>query len=308
MKRIKPLYIILAIIILSVSILAVSAIADAGNFSGGSDYGGGGGGWSGGGSSDWGGSGGGDFYYIGGGSGGGVSVLWIVGILFFLFFTFMIIKRKGAGSASVSTGVPVAPVNLQPISSLRDKDPNFSEAAVKENIANLYVRMQNAWQAKDFEPMRPYMTDSLYNQFARQLDELIRAKQTNFIEHIAVLDVTINGWSEDESNDSIVATVTTRINDYNVDDNTGRVVSGSKTAEKFMTYQWTLIRSKGMITPERAGEGSEQTVTVHCPSCGAPTNINQSAKCEYCGSIINAKDYDWAISAIKGISQQTRGN
>ena len=43
----------------------------------------------------------------------------------------------------------------------------------------------------------------------------------------------------------------TRIVDYTVKDATGEVVSGSKTAEKFLTYEWTLIRSKDSVTPDK---------------------------------------------------------
>ncbi len=310
MGKRKSLYIIIAVIILVLSIMIIPAIADAGGFSGSSDYGGGGGSsW--GGSSDWGSSDGGSYFFSsgsGGGSGGG-SFTAIIIVLVIVFIIYSIGKK---GKENVVGGnavnIPVQePTNLQSMASLKTKDPHFSEADIKENISNLYVRMQNAWQAKDFEPMRPYMTDSIFNQFSRQLEQLVNGGMTNYVERIAVLSVTLDGWAQDEANDTIVATVNTRITDYTLKDDTGKLVSGSQTAEKFMCYKWTLIRSKGTLTPERAGEGSEQTVTVHCPSCGAPTNINHSAKCEYCGSIINAKDYDWSISAIRGVSQQTRG-
>ncbi|NLV87405.1 MAG: hypothetical protein GX025_09365, partial [Clostridiales bacterium] len=46
MRR-KPIYIFLALLVLSISLMAIPALADAGFFSGDSDYGG---------SSDWGGS------------------------------------------------------------------------------------------------------------------------------------------------------------------------------------------------------------------------------------------------------------
>ena len=299
----KTLLTALIITILLISILAVPALADAGSFSGNSGYGGSFGGSSGG--SSFGGSGAWGLLALGsaGGSSGG-----IITILIIAFIVFNIIKRlknvntsSFAGSAGAQTTSYSA---LMPISTIKDNDPNFSEAAIKEKIGNLYVRMQNAWQAKEFEEMRPYMTDALYSQFKLQLDEIIRSECTNYVERISVLDVALTGWRSDEAVDAIVAVVSTRIVDYTQNDKTGMVVSGSKTTEKFMTYEWTLIRSKGMKTPETAGEGSENTVTIHCPSCGAPVEINQSAKCPYCGSVINSADYDWVISEIKGIAQR----
>ena len=46
---------------------------------------------------------------------------------------------------------------------------------------------------------------------------------------------------------------------------------------------------------------------VVCPNCGAPVAINKSAQCEYCGQVLEISTYDWVLSAVRGISQQTRG-
>lgn len=302
MKK-KSVYILLAILVLTISILAVPAIADAGNFSGSSDYGGGSSDY--GGSSDWGSSSydyDDDYYYDDSDGGGGGIGITIAVIVVIVVVAVSIFGKKGAGTDESGAELTT---DLSPMSTLKEADPNFSEAAMKEKVANLYVQMQNAWQDKKFESMRPHMTDALYNQFDRQLGEMVRANCTNYVERIAVLDVQLTGWKQDEVNDAIVALLNTRIVDYTVNDKTDELISGSKTAEKFMCYEWTLIRSKGMTTPEAVGEGSEGTVSIHCPSCGAPVEINQSAKCPYCDSVISARDYDWAISAIKGISQRT---
>lgn len=327
----RKLTALLLVLALCAGALTISAIADAGNFTGGSDYGGSdwGGGSSDWGSSDWGDSsdwdsdwddssyGGGSNYFFGGfgggsggGGGGGLSIgFFAVVILIVIVVGMLMAKRSisahGSGN-SVTTAVNTAPPpNLRPMSELRGKDPNFSEDALKEKISNLYVQMQHAWQDKDFEPMRPHMTDSLYSQFDRQLQELVKAGQTNYVQRIAVLGVTLEGWTEDETNQSISALVNTRIVDFTKDDKTDRIVNGSDTAEKFMCYRWQLIRSAGMTTPESAGTGSEGTTSLHCPSCGAPLDVNHSARCPYCDSIISSESYDWCISSITGISQRT---
>jgi predicted lipid-binding transport protein (Tim44 family) len=292
MKFNKTAYIII-MIILMIGILAVPALADAGNFSGHSNFGGSSG------SSH---SSGALGVLVLGSSGGSAGGIIFIIIVAFVLINIMKNRRNAATSANtINTGVS----GLMPMDGIRAIDPNFSEAAMKEKIANLYVQMQGAWQNKEFESMRPYMTDTLYNQFVMQQGELIRSDYTNYVERIAVLDVSLTGWRSDEINDAVVALVNTRIIDYTVDDKTGNVVSGSKTQEKFMCYEWTLIRSKGIKTAAPSGEGSEGVNTIHCPSCGAPIEMNQSAKCPYCDCVIDANDFDWAISAIKGISQRT---
>lgn len=305
MKNRKTLLITLIITLFIMSILAVPALADAGSFAGNSEYGGSSGSsYSGSYSSSYSGSYGSSYGSSGDSSEDGVFGLGI--ILVVLFFVVFIFAKMAKVRAAVT--LDNAQVNdysqPMPIETLRKIDPSFLVYPMKEKISNLYVRMQNAWQANEFEEMRPFMTDALYNQFKLQLDELVRSGCTNHVERIAVLEVILRGWRTDATNDALIAQLQTRIIDYISNDTTGEVVSGSKTTEKFMTYEWTLIRSKGMTTHVTEGEGSENTVTVHCPSCGAPVEINQSAKCPYCDSVINSADYDWVISEIKGIAQR----
>jgi len=162
--------------------------------------------------------------------------------------------------------------------------------------------MQNAWQNKDWESMRAIMTDALYNQMARQLQTLIDAKQTNYVERIAVLESRIIRYAVEGDNDVLVVRLSTRITDYTKDDRTGAIVSGSTTRELFMVYDWKLTRQKDMKTL------AQPSVTqISCPNCGAPLDINHSGKCPYCGTVVTLKDHDWALSVIKGVSQRTVG-
>lgn len=139
-----------------------------------------------------------------------------------------------------------------PLSKLKEKDPAFNEPALLERIGNLYVQMQDAWQSKNFEPMRAFMTDALFNQMARQLDELKRQGLTNYVDRIAVLDSFISRYYQEDDNDVLVIRLSTRICDYTVRDDTGELVRGNKTRELFMTYDWKLIRQKDRKTLEQA--------------------------------------------------------
>lgn len=197
---------------------------------------------------------------------------------------------------------PMSAASLQAMSEFQSIDPGFSFDALCEQISNRYIQFQNAWQNKDISSLRPYLTDAFYAQMDLQLDQYRKKKQTNYVERIAVLGVELVGWRHCGNVDEIVARLRTRIVDYVTSDETGAVIHGSKTAEKFMEYEWTLVREAGIVTGENDG------VTVHnCPNCGAALNINQTAKCEYCGSIVTVNAHEWAVSSIKGLSQRTSG-
>lgn len=240
-------------------------------------------------------------------SGGGNSGmgLIIVIVLIVLIFGIPIIKSllgKNKKTIVAPGALPTDVSTLKTINEYNTLDPNFSETDFCEEISNMYIKFQNAWQSKRLDDVRPYLSDSFYAQLDRQLDTYRKNKQTNRIERISVLGVELLGWKQESGNDIIIARLQTRIVDYVVDDATGNVIKGSNTAEKFMTYEWNIIRTSGRLTGQKNGENASS-----CPNCGAPLNLNKSAKCEYCGSIIETDNFDWVLSGIKGLSQRTSG-
>lgn len=297
-KKLIALIMALALV-MALLITPIPGIADAGGFSGDTDYGGSSD-W---GSSDWGSS---DYSgdYDGDFSGGRMSV----GTLVVIVIIVILILRGSKGKNGKSGGSNIAgaqrTVLPMTIADLKQQDPAFSEEKMKEKIANLYIRMQDCWQNKKWEEMRTSMDDAIFNQFNSQLNSLIRNNYTNYMDNIAVLGVDLTGFGQDDKHDIITALVRVRLKDYTVDDSTGKLVSGSKTAEKFMTYEWTMIRSVGVKTPAPGVEG-KQEVSRNCPHCGAPIDLTQSARCSYCHSIVTAPEFDWVLSNIKGIAQQT---
>ncbi len=187
--------------------------------------------------------------------------------------------------------------------SYKELDPNFSSADMEAKISNVFIRLQAAWMKKDLSDVRTCLTDEFFAQTDRQLDAYRTKKQTNVIERIAVLGVSLTGWDQNDKNDMIIARVSARMADYVTDDTTGDVVRGSRTADRFMEYEWTLVRTKG----KKTGVDDEK-VRKSCPYCGAPLDINRSAKCEYCDNIVSTNDYDWCLASIKGLSQRTVEN
>ena len=181
-------------------------------------------------------------------------------------------------------------------------DENFDKAELTSKLSNLYVQMQDCWQKKDISPIRPYCTDAFFTQMDNQIQRKKQQGQTNYIERIAVLSVELRGWCQEGGNDVLVARLNTRIVDYTLDDKTGKLISGSRDKEKFMVYEWDLVRTTGTKT-----EKDKPMQTVNCPNCGAPVEINASAQCPYCGSVITLEEHGFALNAIRAISQETRG-
>lgn len=251
-----------------------------------------------------------DYYHGGGSSGSGewdtITVIIIGVIIVYALAGRATKKDKGSKTYTNVDERAESRANraeLTPIGEYVKLDPNFNAATLCERASNLYVQMQNGWTAKDIEPLRPYFTDVLFTQEERSLKALIRKGETNHVERIAVLDVTPRGFHQTAGEDHIMLRLRTRITDYTVNDKTQEVIRGSRDAEKFMTYEWDLMRPTGTFTSK---DGNTAVKHITCPNCGAPLDINASARCQYCHSVIQQQAQDWVISAIKGIRQETK--
>lgn len=211
-------------------------------------------------------------------------------------------KKKQHGAQGRPQGAQRTPDSrLQPLGDLAVTDPSFDANAMQEKISNLYVQMQNCWTDKNIESLRPYFTDAFFTQMERQLNGLKSRGLTNHVDRIAVLGVNLRGFYKQGGDEHLIVELRTRIVDYTVQDTDKKLVSGDRNREKFMTYEWDMCRAEGSVTTR---EGAMQSVS--CPGCGAPLSINTTAKCPYCGRVVTLDEHDWALCAIKGISQTTR--
>ena len=281
--------------------LCAPVFADFGDFGGDNDYGGGddGGGW-GWDDDSW----DSDTRSLDGGSIPiSFKTIVIVAVIFIVLRIVLKILTRGTQTQSRSAAGPSVGADLpplRPIEAYSGLDPNFSASKLQQKLSNLYIQMQQCWQAKDIESLRPYFTDAYFSQLDRQLDAYRKNGITNYIERPVVLSVRFEGYRQTDGADHVYAVLKTRLVDYKLKDESGELVSGSRTKEKFMTYRWHLTRPSGQISDTEEG-----LRTFNCPNCGAPLSINESAKCPYCDSVVTVEPHDFVIADIEGLAQQT---
>ncbi len=199
-----------------------------------------------------------------GGGGGGIGLFEIILLAGGGYLIYRYIKKKRADSAAIPSGqgeyqgVKVIPISRAQQSNepaagevesglyhLRQTDPSFDGKRFNDSVMDMFFKIQGAWMNRDLSPVSGFLTDEMKRIFQADLDQLLRDKQVNRLENIAVRNVEVAEVWQESGQDYITASIYANLLDYTTDDATGAIVSGSKTEPvKFEEY-WTFIRTVG---------------------------------------------------------------
>ena len=292
LKKYLPLF-VLALAILCCNL----AIADVGNNNryssgGGGDFGGGGDG-------DW-----------------GVIIGYLLGlfienptvgfiVLVILVVVVLISKRKSKKQATDTTYINKN-VNQQAdneftfdnstmvAAQIQAIDPAFSSEKFVGFAREVFMKIQEAWTARDWKPIRPFESETLFNQHKQQLDEYIRLGKINIIEKIGIKHCSLHEFRQDGDKEVLVVWLNAVMRDYVIDDTTKKVLESDPNRDWFMKYEMVFCRKAGLQT----NPGKKGTSITNCPNCGAPTEVTSSGQCAYCGSVITNGEHDWVLTDI----------
>lgn len=201
---------------------------------------------------------------IGGLGGGGIGLFEIIllGGLGYMIYRF--IKKKRELSLATPTGQgtyqreAVTPISydyqtVEPVSNdvgtgishVRQMDTSFDETGFNDAVMDIFFRIQGAWTNRDLAPVSSLLTDEMKRILQEDVDRLLRDRQVNRLENIAVRKVEMAEVWQESGQDYVSALIYANLLDYTTDDATGAVVSGSKTEPvKFEEY-WTFTRPVG---------------------------------------------------------------
>ena len=184
------------------------------------------------------------------------------------------------------------------LSSVKAIDPNFNSEEFKAFARDVYIRLQSAWSKGDWEDIRTFESNELFEQHRNQLQEYLDKGQLNKMDRVGVLNERYSGFRQQAGKDILEIDLDVKQIDYIIDSKTKQVVIGDPNEEDYGTYRLTFSRTTGNKTNVATGE----TKITNCPNCGAPTTITSSGKCPYCGSVITTTDYGWVLSNLSKIS------
>lgn len=170
-------------------------------------------------------------------------------------------------------------------------DPDFSVMSFKQNATELYINLQEAWEAKSWKSIRTFESNSLFNTHRKQLQEYIDQGKTNKLDDQDVRSVELADFYVDGDQEVLIIRLNATCVDYTIDDQTGAVIQGDKTTVYKRSYYLQFIRKAGIKTKT----DHELNLKV-CPNCGAEIEVSESGECEYCKSVITSGEYGWVLN------------
>ena len=177
---------------------------------------------------------------------------------------------------------------------IRSIDPDFSSDKFIGFAREVFMKIQEAWTTKDWRPIRPFESETLFNQHKQQLDEYIRLGKTNIVEKIAIKHCSLHSFRKDGDKEVLTVWLNAVMRDYVIDDKTKNVLESDPNRDWYMKYEMVFNRKAGVKTDP----GKKGNTITNCPNCGAPTEITSSGQCAYCGSVITNGEHDWVLTDI----------
>ena len=170
-------------------------------------------------------------------------------------------------------------------------NPSFSWGEFQARARLIFDELQAAWSTLNWERARPHETDNLFQMHQYWIDAYKRQHLRNVLDQCRVTALQPVKIKEDQFYVAVTLRIGAEGYDYTVDDS-GNVVSGSKSKLRSWSEYWTFIRSRN-AKPVAA------RADLNCPNCGAPLKVNNAGVCEFCGGKITSGEFDWVLSKIE---------
>jgi len=174
---------------------------------------------------------------------------------------------------------------------LSQRDPAFDWQLFLARVELVFRTFHEAWSNRDLKPMRPYLSDALFETERYWVTTYLEQKLRNVTERRHLVSVELVRVVRDAFYDSLTVRLFAECVDYTIDE-AGVTVGGRRDQLRQYSEYWTFLRSKNASGAPKSEPG--------CPNCGAPTEqINMAGECASCEKKVTMGEFDWVLSRIE---------
>jgi len=171
--------------------------------------------------------------------------------------------------------------------------PGFDLQNLTIYVRDTALKLQDAWGSRDWEKVRPFETETLFQTHRYWIDAYLKQGLRNIVADYHVGPIEPVKIDSDAFYDGITFRVHASGRDYTVAGVNGgeKVVAGSKENVRSWSEYWTFIRTRGTQ--------SDPSKVVSCPNCGASVEVGATGVCRHCGGKLVGGDFSWVLSRIE---------
>lgn len=175
----------------------------------------------------------------GGGTGGGgggllTTILAFIVAPFFLIYSFIVTLIAEQKRNKV----------LKLSRQLEKEDRIWNYRYMISQVESIFFKVQGAWMKRDQNISKEFMSERIYNKHKAQTDLMIKEGRTNILSKMNIKEIMIFSI-EDYKNDDLdtfSAFIQGSMIDYDIDDKTHAILTGSDTEIENFKEIWTFIR------------------------------------------------------------------
>jgi predicted lipid-binding transport protein (Tim44 family) len=156
-------------------------------------------------------------------------------------------QSMGGGTATIAPEMPAGVESDldRGVSHIRSMDPAFDPASVADTARRMFQGVQQAVTMRDIAWIREHLGNEIYAVLQEQCDRLRAARQTNRVEKIDIRTAEVTEAWQESGQDFVTVRLGGSMLDYTVDDASGNVVDGSRSAPVEVEEYWTFMRPVG---------------------------------------------------------------
>ncbi|MCH2379000.1 MAG: Tim44-like domain-containing protein, partial [Pedosphaera sp.] len=162
------------------------------------------------------------------------------------------LTRREVGPALTSKAVDVGldlptirDANLeQQHAQLIEAYPDMDFQVAVARFQHIYHTLQKSWSEQDLDQLRPFETDSLFQNHRYWVEEYRRQNLRNVLNEVTLDNIELVKIRSDKFYDAITCRLFASMIDYTQDEN-GKVMCGSTSRSTRFSEYWTFVRSRG---------------------------------------------------------------
>lgn len=235
--------------------------------------------------------GGGGFHSYGSGSGGssgGLSgfsliIIIIIGVIIYFYLKSKYPSLFGGNSQNNNDydNTPVQHFASQ----------NFPDGLDQNKLSVAFTEMQNAWQQKNVQNVRKWMSDGMYQRLHTQFHIMDLLGQRNRLSNLNIEEIRVIDNRKDGEYDVVDVEFSFSVDDDFISDKYPQF--NESYPNDYVTEYWTFIRKQGV-------NGHDLYQSKNCPNCGdvLDENLGEVSRCKSCKTLTNNATYDWILCEI----------